>query len=128
MASVKHSSSHKTDNVNSVSLSVGDLVRWGRIPARVVGFSSLFPGLVYLVALTSCGDPEGEVMLAPLSELYTYLVGSTVSFLLNGERVSAVVRSYDSFGRCVVRLCDDFLPNNPIRFFRLSPAELLEVA
>lgn len=119
--------SHKTDYLKC-PLSIGDVVRWGIIPCRVVGFTTLFPNFVYLVSLSSDGVPQGEVLRAPLSELHTYLVGTSVNFRLNGDIVSGVVRSYDLLGRCVVKLDDSYLPENPIRVFRLSPAELLEVA
>ena len=116
--------SHKTDCVK-LAPSIGDIVRWGIIPCRVVG---VFGDVVYLVVLSRFGLPVGEVLTAPASELFSYRVGTSISFRLHDKIVRGRVRSYDVFGRCVVRLDDEFFEDSPIRVFHLSTAELLDVA
>ena len=104
--------------------SVGDVVRWGLVLGRVVGLSG---DTVYLVALDCSGLPVGLVLRAPVFDLFFYHVGAVISFRLNGEVVRGRVKSYDSLGRCIVRLDDSYLPGNPIRVFHLSSSDLLEV-
>ena len=87
--------SHKADCVKC-SPSVGDVVRWGIIPCRVVGLCGC---MVYLVALSLHGIPYGEVLTTTVDEVFSYCVGSLVSFRLNGDLVSGVVKSYDVYGQ-----------------------------